>query len=57
MSCSFKIFIQELEFYTDKEENKSQWSDLKSLRKLEPNQIVKLSKLTDVAFLPKPIKK
>ena len=46
---------QELEFVKDGIKRVARWSDIKRLYQLECNQIVKMSKLFEVAVSPKPI--
>ena len=48
---------QELDFYADGERKTAKWADIITLYNLEANQIVKLSKLTEVSVYPKPIEK
>ncbi|XP_065660880.1 uncharacterized protein LOC136084588 [Hydra vulgaris] len=48
---------QELEFFVNKEKKVAKWSHIVALHKLESNQMIKMSKLTDVAVFPKPIER
>ena len=48
---------QGLEFYVNKEKKVAKWSHITALHKLESNQMIKMSKLTDVAVFPKPIER
>ena len=47
--------MQELEFYIDGEREIAKWSDIKALFDLELNQIVKMSKLSEISVNPKPV--
>ena len=45
---------QELEFVYEGEMKRAKWSDIKALYNLEKTQLIKSSKLTEVAVNPKP---
>ena len=47
----------ELEFLVDDERKVAKWDDLKRLYQLESNDLVKTSKLTEIAVNPKPIER
>ena len=49
--------MQELEFYIDGERKIAKWSDIKALFDLELNQIVKMSKLSEISVNPKPVER
>ena len=45
---------QKLEYVIDAMKKVANWSDIKRLYTLEANNLIKLSKLTEVSFIPKP---
>ena len=49
--------VGELEFWVEQEKKVAKWDDLKRIYLLESNDLVKMSKLTDVAVSPKPIER
>ena len=49
--------IQELEFVYEGEMKTAKWSDIKALYNLEKTQLIKCSKLTEVAVNPKPVER
>ena len=49
--------MQELEFYIDGERKIAKWTDIKALFKFELNQIVKMSKLSEISVNPKPVER
>ena len=47
--------MQALEFYIDGERKIAKWFDIKALFDLELNQIVSMSKLSEISVNPKPV--
>ena len=53
----FDTIGQELEFNVDGERKIVKWSDIKALFDLELNQIVKMSKLSEIPVNPKQVER